>query len=105
MKKSSVPETILVTGGAGFIGSHTVDFWQKNLDFLFGVFDWATGDSGLAQVRAKADDDRPLAFKSEGQKKALTYGLVFGLPAGFILLALVRLGFRRMARRRLTVTA
>ncbi len=80
-----------------------VDFWQKNLDFLFGVFDWATGDEGLAQVRAKADNDRPLSFKTDGRKKAVVYGLVFGLPAAFILLASIRFAIRRAARRRLSV--
>ncbi len=77
------------------------DFWQKNLDLLFGVFDWATGDSGMAAIRAKADTDRPLKVTSENSRKLVSAGLVFGLPALLIVFAFLRFWLRRMGRKKL----
>ncbi|MFT7621711.1 MAG: ABC-type uncharacterized transport system involved in gliding motility auxiliary subunit, partial [Myxococcota bacterium] len=83
------------------IGGQQAEFWQKNLEFLFGVFDWATGEEGMAAIRAKADTDRPLKINNEDTVRAVSWGLVAGLPLAFMLVAIFRFWLRRLGRRRL----
>ena len=87
-------------GNLSQLPGQQVDFFRKSVELLFGVFDWATGDVGLAQIRAKGDTDRPIKV-TESQRSQVTYGLVFGLPLFVILLSLFRFYLRRMARNRL----
>lgn len=77
------------------------EFLQKNLDFLFGVFDWATGETGLAAIRAKADTERPLKVESELQRRTITWGLLAGLPLLLLLFGWARRWWRFEMRKRL----
>jgi hypothetical protein len=80
------------------------DKGTDSLDLLFSIFDWATGDIGLGQIRAKIDTDRPLRVEGEKQQQGVVGFLVFGLPLLLIILGFVRHSLRRMGRQRLSVT-
>ena len=61
-------KNILVTGVAGFIGSHTADALLRRGDFVLGIdnlndyYDPARKESNLAEVRAAAPDPQKLVF-------------------------------------------
>ena len=80
------------------------EFYQKNLEFIIGVFDWAAGEGGLLQIRAKNDNDRPLEYDSDSTRTWTERGLVVGLPLLMVLFGLLWLGGRTFFRRRLRVT-
>jgi hypothetical protein len=78
-----------------------VEFWEGNIDFLFGVLDWATGDAGLISIRAKANTDRPLAISDGSSMQLVRWGLIVALPLLFVMFGFLRQGLRRARRRSL----
>jgi hypothetical protein len=80
-----------------------VDFWEGNVDFLFAVLDWATGDAGLITIRAKANSERELNPSIGAWAQTIRWGLIVVLPLLFIVFGFLRQAMRRTRRRALAV--
>jgi hypothetical protein len=90
----------------GQLAGQQTEFWQKSLNFIFGVFDWATGDVGLSAIRAKSDMDRPLVVTGGTSTQAVKWGLIVALPVIFVTLGFFwTVWFRRSRRSQWAVAA
>ena len=69
---------IIITGGAGFIGHHFVEFYLKNTDWDIIIFDKLTyAASGFDRVRdIKAFDDKRVTFFTLDLTREISEGVV-----------------------------
>lgn len=76
---------------------------QENLRFIFNLMDWASQQEELVEIRAKGVQRRPLISTEPGTRKALSWGLIAGLPAFVTLFGLLGMAMRQRRKRTLSL--
>lgn len=78
-------KTILVTGAAGFIGSHFVDFLLKESDYKIIVFDKLTYAGKLANMDSFIDDERVTFVRGDIAKQSDVLNLFKGDDIDYVI--------------------
>ena len=89
------PFRLIVATDSDWISESMVHQYPQNLALGVNWLDWLTQEEALASIRAKGKAIRVLEFSSRTHTNIVQYGNVFGAPAIFVLVGLVRLILRR----------
>ena len=94
------PGRLVVVGDIDFATDRFVSNSTQNLAFLANSVDWLVQDEALIRIRSKDRTPPVLVFTSDGQRGALKWGNLVGMPLLFALMGVVRIGRRRTAAER-----
>jgi gliding-associated putative ABC transporter substrate-binding component GldG len=89
---------VLVAGGATFIQDQFLSMGNQAL--LLNLIDWLLLDDALLAVRSRGLQAAPLQELSDGQRNAVKYLNMLGLPLLFVAFGLVRWRMRERRRAR-----
>lgn len=89
---------VLVAGGAMFIQDQFLSMGNQAL--LLNLVDWLLLDDGLLSMRSRGLQAAPLEELTDGQRNAVKYLNMIGLPLVFVAFGLVRWRMRERRRAR-----
>jgi hypothetical protein len=92
----AVKGRVLVAGGSTFIQDQFLSMGNQAL--LLNLIDWLVLDDALLAVRSRGLEAAPLEELTDGQRNAVKYLNMLGLPLVFVAFGLVR--WRMRERRR-----